>query len=122
VSFKKKKMVIYRQVYVTKKTLVIIIICYILWEKYGTMFIRQYQSRIGKKKVIANEEKGRRGRGKDAHLNTPSLMCRGSHTTVSANENKKKRQKRQRGLCTDPNRVNITQTKSTNYFKVTYVI
>jgi len=34
-------------------------------------------SRAGKEKVIANQEKGRRGSEKDAHLKTPpSFMCR----------------------------------------------
>jgi len=67
-----------------KRTLIIIIICYILWKKYGTMLISQYinhsqsisKSRTGKDKLIANEEKGRWGPDKDAHLKTPSLMCR----------------------------------------------
>ena len=70
-------MCIFRQAYVftSQKKLLIIIICYILWKKYGTMLITQYASRTGKEKVIANEEKGRRGPEKDAHLQTPSLMC-----------------------------------------------
>ena len=38
--------------------------------------VSQYESRTGQGKVIANEEKGRRGPEKDAHLKTPSLMCR----------------------------------------------
>jgi len=68
-----------------KRTLVIIIICYIVWKKYGTVLIRQNQSRTGKEKVIANEENGRRGPEKDAHLKTPSLMwCVPGPTTVSA--------------------------------------
>jgi len=47
------------------------------------MLISQCQSRTEKEKVIANEEKGRQGPEKDAHLNTTSLMCRLS-PTVSA--------------------------------------
>jgi len=39
------------------------------------MLISQCESRTGKEKVIANEEE-RRGPEKDAHLMTPSLMCR----------------------------------------------
>ena len=51
-----------------KGTLVVIIILYILWKKYGTMLISQYELRTGKEKVAANEEnKGRRGPDKDAH-------------------------------------------------------
>jgi len=33
-------------------------------------------SRTGKEKVIADEEKGRRGPDEDAHLKTLPLMCR----------------------------------------------
>jgi len=50
-----------------KQTLVIIV-CYHLWKKYGTMLISQYKWRTGKEKVIAKEEKGRRRPEKDAHL------------------------------------------------------
>jgi len=37
---------------------------------------RYNESRMGKEKVIANDEKGRRGPEKDAHLKTLSLICR----------------------------------------------
>ena len=37
-------------------------------KKYGTTFSSQYQSRTGKEKMIANEEKGRRGPEKNALL------------------------------------------------------
>ena len=51
----------------------------------------------GKKKVIANEEKGRRGPKKDAHLKTPSLMCQ-----LSPRFQQKKKPNRPRGFCRTP--------------------
>jgi len=79
------------------RALAIIIMCYILWRKSGTMLISQCESRMGKEKVIANEEKGRRGHEKDANLRTASLMCR-----LSPRFQKKKQPKRPRGLCRTP--------------------
>jgi len=53
---------------------------------------------MGKEKVIANEEKGQRGREKDAHLKTQSLtVCAGSQHGFS----RKKQPKRSRGFCQD---------------------
>jgi len=38
--------------------------------------VSQCELRTGKENVIANEEEGQRGPEKDAHLKTPSLLCR----------------------------------------------
>jgi len=51
----------------------------------------------GKEKVMANEEKGRRGPEKGVHLKTSSLTCR-----VSPRFQPKNSQKRQRGFLLDP--------------------
>jgi len=52
-----------------KRALVIIIICYILSKKSGTMSISQCESRMGKEKVIANEEKGQDKKSQKDELN-----------------------------------------------------
>ena len=97
-----------------KRALVIIIICYILWKKSGTMLISQCESRVGKEKVIANEEKGRRGIERDAHFKTPSLMRRVSPRFQPNNSQKKTRGfwpdppsflNGPRGLCTVPKQI-----------------
>jgi len=43
------------------------------------MLISEYQSRTEKGNVIASEEKGQQGPGKDAHLKRLRLLCAGSH-------------------------------------------
>jgi len=80
----------WQAVYVTKEHGLSLLIRIFL-KKYRKMFISQYQSRTGKEKVIANEEKGRRGPEKDAYLKTNRLLCAGagSHHGFSQKEPKK---------------------------------
>ena len=54
------------------------------------MSISEYQSRTGKEKVIANEEKGRRGPKKDSRCSLKDcLLCAGSHHGFSKKRKKK---------------------------------